>query len=64
VVGSTFWINTKAVTIAGIAPAGFFGDRLSSTPPDFFLPIEAMPVLANAPYVHDPEARWFIWSGV
>ncbi len=23
VVGSTFWINTKAVTIAGIAPRGF-----------------------------------------
>ena len=47
VVGSTFWINTKAVTIAGIAPQGFFGDRLSSTPPDFYLPIETMPVLAN-----------------
>ena len=48
VVGSTFWINTKAVTITGIAPKGFYGDRLSSTPPDFYLPIESMPVLANA----------------
>ena len=28
VVGSTFWVNTKAVTIAGIAPQGFYGDRL------------------------------------
>ena len=55
VVGSTFWVNTKAVTIAGIAPQGFFGDRLASTPPDFYLPIEAMPVLANVPYVHDPR---------
>jgi hypothetical protein len=26
VVGSTFWINTKAVTITGIAPKGFYGD--------------------------------------
>lgn len=34
VVGSTFWINTKPVTVAGIAPAGFYGDRLSTTPPD------------------------------
>ena len=49
VVGSTFWVNTKPVTIAGIAPQGFYGDRLSSTPPDFYLPIESMPVLANAP---------------
>jgi MacB-like protein len=31
VIGSTFWINTKAVTIAGITPRGFFGDRLSAT---------------------------------
>ena len=30
VVGSTFWMNTKPVTIAGIAPKGFYGDRLSS----------------------------------
>jgi predicted permease len=63
VVGSTFWVNTKAVTIVGIAPAGFYGDRLSSTPPEFFLPIEAMPVLANAPYVHDPNARWLYLVG-
>ncbi len=63
VVGSTFWVNTKAVTIAGIAPEGFYGDRLSSTPPDLYLPIETMPVLANAPYVHDPGARWLYLVG-
>ena len=55
VVGSTFWINTKAVTITGIAPKGFYGDRLSSTPPDFYLPIESMPVLTNAQHVHIPD---------
>ena len=63
VVGSTFWINTKAVTIAGIAPRGFFGDRLSSTPPNFYLPIETMPVLANVPYVHDPSQLWLDMVG-
>ncbi|HEX6774029.1 MAG TPA: ABC transporter permease [Acidobacteriaceae bacterium] len=63
VVGSTFWINTNAVTIAGIAPRGFFGDRLSSTPPDFYLPIETMPVLANVPYVHDPNQLWLYMVG-
>ena len=30
VVGSTFFVNTQPVTIAGIAPEGFYGDRLSS----------------------------------
>jgi predicted permease len=63
VVGSTFWVNTKAVTITGIAPKGFYGDRLSSTPPDFYLPIESMPVLATAPYVHDADAQWLYIVG-
>jgi macrolide transport system ATP-binding/permease protein len=63
VVGSTFWVNTKAVTIAGIAPKGFYGDRLSSTPPDFYLPIESMPVIANAPYVHDADVQWLYIVG-
>jgi macrolide transport system ATP-binding/permease protein len=63
VVGSAFWVNTKAVTIAGIAPKGFYGDRLSSTPPDFYMPIESMAVLASAPYVHDPSTNWLYIIG-
>jgi macrolide transport system ATP-binding/permease protein len=63
IVGSTFWINTKAVTVAGVAPAGFFGDRLSSTPPEFYLPVQTMPVLANVPYVDDSNTRWLYMIG-
>ncbi|QNI30327.1 ABC transporter permease [Alloacidobacterium dinghuense] len=63
VVGSTFYINTKPVTVVGIAPAGYFGDRLVSTPPDFYLPIETMPVLANVAYVHDPDENWLYIVG-
>jgi macrolide transport system ATP-binding/permease protein len=63
VVGSIFWVNTKPVTIAGIAPVGFYGDRMISAPPDFYLPIESMPVLANAPYVHSPGVRWLYMVG-
>ena len=63
VVGSTFWVNTKPVTVVGVAPKGFYGDRLSSAPPEFYLPIESMPVLANAPYVHDPEMQWLYIVG-
>jgi macrolide transport system ATP-binding/permease protein len=63
VVGGTFWINTKAVTVIGIAPKGFYGDRLTSTPPDYYLPIETMTVLASVPYVHDPETSWIYMVG-
>jgi predicted permease len=63
VVGSTFWINTKPVTIVGIAPAGFYGDRLSTTPPDFFLPITSIEALAAGVYAHNPDARWLYLVG-
>jgi len=63
VIGGTFWINTKAVTVVGIAPPRFFGDRLSTSPPDFYLPIETHGVLANAPYVHDSSVRWLYIIG-
>jgi macrolide transport system ATP-binding/permease protein len=58
VVGSTFRINTQPVTIVGIAPKGYFGDRLTSHPPNFYLPLESMAVVFSVAYVHDPEVAW------
>jgi len=63
VVGGTFWVNTKAVTVIGVAPPGFYGDRVSTTPPDFYLPIESMDPLTNSPYVHDPGTQWLYIMG-
>jgi predicted permease len=63
VIGSTFWINTKPVTIIGIAPKGFYGDRLSSDPPNFYLPIESITPLTNATHVHFPDERWLYIIG-
>ena len=63
VIGSTFWVNTNAVTVVGIAPQGYYGDRMSNTPPDYYLAIEAMPVLAAAPYVHQPHSSWLYIVG-
>ena len=63
IVGSTFRINTQPVTIIGIAPRNFFGDRLISTPPEYYLPIETMPLLANVPYVHNPSQNWLYIIG-
>ena len=63
VVGSVFLVNTKPVTITGIAPRGFYGDRLATAPPDFYLPIESMPLLANVTYVHDPNQQWLYMIG-
>jgi macrolide transport system ATP-binding/permease protein len=58
IIGGTFWINTKAVTIIGVAPKGFYGDRLSPQPPKYYLPLESMDTVIGAPYLHDPEVEW------
>jgi macrolide transport system ATP-binding/permease protein len=58
VVGSTFWMNTKPVTVVGVAPEGFFGDRMSSTPPDFYLPVATMPDEAGGKSLRDPAQNW------
>jgi predicted permease len=63
VVGSTFWMNTKAVTVVGVAPEGFFGDRMSSRPPDFYMPIATMPDEAGGKSVRDPAQKWLDMIG-
>jgi len=63
VIGSTFWINTKPVTIAGIAPEGFYGDRLVSTPPDYYLPIQSLDSILGVDYVSDPKTQWIYIVG-
>jgi hypothetical protein len=52
------WLNTKPVTVVGIAPQGFYGDRLATSPPDFYLPISQILALENSQYADVPEARW------
>jgi macrolide transport system ATP-binding/permease protein len=45
VIGATFIINGANYTIAGIAPAGFFGDTLRIDPPDLWIPLSAEPIV-------------------
>jgi macrolide transport system ATP-binding/permease protein len=63
VIGSTFWINTQPVVIAGIAPRGFYGDRLTSTPPDYYVPIQSMDAILGVDYVPDPKTKWLYIVG-
>jgi predicted permease len=39
VVGSSWQINGQTVTVVGIAPPGFYGERLSDRPPTFWMPL-------------------------
>ncbi|HYK37223.1 ABC transporter permease [Alloacidobacterium sp.] len=58
VVGSVFYINTKPATVIGVAPKGFYGDRIDTNPPKYFLPMNAMDPVIGAPYFNDPDTQW------
>ena len=58
VVGSAFYINTKPATIIGVAPKGFYGDRIDTNPPKYFLPMNSMDAVIGAPYFADPDTQW------
>src|SRR5262249_24420236 len=58
VIGSTVYVNTKPATVIGVAPKGFYGDRVDTNPPEYFLPMNLMDQVSGAPYFNDPDAQW------
>ena len=58
VIGGTFNINAKPFTIVGITPPGFFGDKLRSIPPDFFLPLNTEPYVKTASNLNQVDSAW------
>jgi len=59
IVGSTIYIQARPFTVIGIAPPGFFGDRVSDNPPDFWMPVQTEPY-ARGPssILHHQESNW------
>jgi macrolide transport system ATP-binding/permease protein len=45
IVGSTIMVNGLPFSLAGIAPRGFFGDRLTNSPPELWVPVNQEPLL-------------------
>jgi macrolide transport system ATP-binding/permease protein len=59
IVGSTVFIQTKPFTIVGIAPPAFFGDRVSDSPPDFWVPLQTEPYIrSDSSILHHPDSHW------
>ncbi len=58
VIGASFTMNGQPFTVVGIAPPGFFGDRLES-PPAFWLPLADEPLINGSSSILDfPEQDW------
>jgi len=60
VIGGSFILDGTPVTIAGIAPPGFFGDTLRPNPPDFWLPLSVEPIAHGASALLD-DAKTSHW---
>jgi predicted permease len=60
IVGSTVFVQTHPFTVAGIAPPGFFGDRITDRPPAFWMPFADQPVLEGptATLLHGNDTAW------
>ena len=59
IVGSTVHVQLQPFVVAGVAPPGFFGDRVISNPPDAWLPLATEPVLEGAnSALKQPDELW------
>ena len=60
VVGATFFINGQAFTIVGIAPPGYFGEKLTSNPPSLWIPLNDSPIVQGGSFdvLDSPGLQW------
>lgn len=65
IVGSTIYVDTKPFTVLGIAPPGFFGDRVTDDPPDLWMPLNTEPYVrgADSAVLPHPESNWLYLIG-
>ncbi len=65
VVGSSWQINGQTVTVVGIAPPGFYSERLSDTPPSFWMPIHMAPMIwpRDTDLLQRGEQQWLNLMG-
>jgi predicted permease len=62
--GSTLILNGTPMTLVGIAPPAFFGDRLERDPPDFWMPLAVEPALAREnSLLEQKDAAWLYAIG-
>jgi macrolide transport system ATP-binding/permease protein len=59
IIGSTIFVQTHPFTVAGVAPPGFFGDRVTDRPPAIWIPINNEPLIEGANSIlHNADQNW------
>jgi predicted permease len=63
-IGETLNVNGVPVAIVGVAPPGFYGERIEPDPPSFWLPIATSRALKpEANLVDEPGQHWLYLMG-
>jgi len=63
-VGATLYIQGQPTTVVGIAPSGFFGDRIRGRPPAIWMPLAIEPLIEGAnTLLHVPDSNWLYAIG-
>jgi predicted permease len=64
IVGSTLYVQGQPVTVVGVAPPGFFGDRIRQSPPDMWIPLAIEPIIDREnSLIHVPDSNWLYALG-
>ncbi len=64
IVGSTIYLQTKPFTVIGVTPPGFFGDRVTDSPPDVWMPLHTEPyVRGDISILHQHNLHWLYLLG-
>lgn len=63
IVGSTFFVQSQPVSVVGIAPPGFFGDRITSDPPALWIPLAVEPIIEQSSLLPLAESNWLYTVG-
>jgi macrolide transport system ATP-binding/permease protein len=64
IIGSTVLIQTHPFVVIGVTPRGFFGDRVTERPPDFWMPLANELVMDHPSGILDhPDSNWLYLIG-
>ena len=59
IVGATLVVEGQPFTVAGVTPAGFYGETLRGDPPDLWIPLHKEPLITGeSSLLRQPIAAW------
>jgi predicted permease len=59
VIGAGLIVNGQPFTLVGVTPPGFFGDRVQSNPPSFFIPLHDEPLITpTGTILEEASLQW------